>query len=217
MKQSESELLSELKGSTSPKEAMDLSIVAEKLMQTPQFTRSKEAHEDTWAEISSRMRVSRTAKSHKWKFSLVLAPALLLIVVAAVAFTSTALPGDLTYSLKRSGEEVRTFVAFSPVNRAGTCSVFMKRRADELATLSGSTSTATVQSLNDSILEEAQEFSEYADKATGQDQEKLQQQRVSDAKYVLESLDTALRRTDNPEQKTVIQHTIDSMNTIVNG
>jgi hypothetical protein len=119
-----------------------------------------------------------------------------------------AIPGDATYGIKRGSENLQLTLASSDAQKADICSRLMKRRANELATLPASTKNADkVISLTTAIKEEADEFSEYANKA-GSNKARLQVQRTRDAQYVLQVLkDSQSQQTDSSSQRAIAKTT----------
>lgn len=217
MKPVDQNIREELSMLTSEKEASELAHVAELLMQTPKFTRKPQPHDSSWKLLASRIKESRHSRLYRWRYAFAAVPAVFVLLIGLIGFSAHALPGDMTYSVKRYAESAQATLALSPAKRAEACSVFMKRRANELAHLNGARLTIdTVTSLNAAIIEEAQEFSEYADQA-GNDRIDLQQQRVRDAKYVIEALNTTLEHTNDKAQEAVIKKTKAAMQDIVNG
>lgn len=217
MSRKDDTIIDELSALTSHKEARELAQVAELLMQTPKFTRKPQPHDSSWKLLASRIKESRHSRLYSWRYAFVAVPTVFVLLIGLVGFSAHALPGDMTYSVKRYAESAQATLALSPAKRADACSMFMKRRANELAHLNETRLTIdTVTSLNAAIIEEAQEFAEYADQS-GSDREELQQQRIRDAKYVIEALDTTLEHTNDKAQEAVIQKTKAAMLDIVNG
>ena len=67
--------------------------------------------------------------------SLVIAMIFLLSGTGLVSASSSALPGDSLYPVKRSWEDLRLFFMFSPEGREGLESEFEQTRLDEISTL----------------------------------------------------------------------------------
>lgn len=209
------ELERELRETASPAEVASLLSLANGLSRAGQPTRSKATHKATWRAVSGYIAAGRSPWYRlNWKFALIPAGAI-AAVAGVVFFSQNALPGDVTYSVKRASENVQLAVAISDAKKAGICSVQMKLRANELARLpEDRLSTTTVSELTASILEEAKEFEEYASKS-GNNAAALQQQRIRDARYVVEALDTAKKHTTDEQQLKAIEDARSAMQAIV--
>ena len=218
MKQEQHTIANELAGLASAREARELAAVADVLMQTPKVKRSPAAQRSGWRLLEARMQETlgtRKPKWYAWRWVFVAVPALALLVVGIITISMHAVPGDATYAVKRRVEAVQLTLAFTDAKRADACSVLMKRRANELAILSGDKlKTSTVYALNGAIKEEAEEFAEYAEKSGGSSA-RLQQQRVRDAQYVIDALSAAQQHTKNADQLSSIKATQKLMQTIV--
>ncbi len=214
MKTQQKPIQQELSDITTP-ELKQQVAVADALSQTPRLGRSRLAIRSGWALLQSRARESgRLIRYHRRRVAVVVA-LLALLCMGAVALSLSSLPGDALYAVKRRVEDVQVKIALTNAKRADACSVIMKRRANELALLSGSTlQTSTIRSLNQSIQQKAEEFEAYADKS-GSKSIRLEQQRARDAKYVIEALHAAQKHANSADQRAAIQQTQDAMKRIV--
>jgi hypothetical protein len=174
--------------------------------------RSRLAHAQGWELLNERIAGHATPRS-RWKIGRWFAiPAGLAVVFGIVVLMSfSALPGDVTYAVKRATENAQVRFASSDSKKADACSMQMKRRANELARLQPSRLTVqTVNDLNSSILEEAAEFQEYIQKS-GNDKSRLVEQRQRDIRYVIAALQSAGSHAEGSAQKTAIDQIIKTL------
>jgi hypothetical protein len=216
-KSAASDLLAELQQATTPREAAVLADAGEKLGTIPQPQRSRLAHAQSWQMLADRIAHAegRTPAKQPWyrRRRVFLPAGLAVMAVLCIVFVvaQNSLPGDATYAIKRGIESAQLTLAFSSADKANTCSMQMKRRANELAQLSnGEVKTATVQQLNQSILNEAAEYKNYA-LAAGSGSSQLQDQRSRDITYVIEALRFARSHTKDAQQKALMDDTITAL------
>lgn len=209
------QLAAELAGQTTAKEAAALLKLADELQAMPQLKRSPAAKHLGWQGIEERIHAARRPFWKSWK-PYALAPALLLIaLLVTVPLSQDAIPGNATYGIKRASESVQLALAFSPSHKADLCSMYMKRRANELAQLPAARANGTtVQNLSSAILDEAREFENFA-KASGPNQARLFEQRKRDAHYVIAALQATHDIQQTSEQKAAIAKTIQVMQGII--
>ncbi len=204
--------LSEVPGSASQLES--LLGVAAALEALPQPARSKTAATTGLRMLENRIKNEQNDGKRNWKIFLVI-PVAMAALGLIVLISQNSLPGDPTYAIKRLGENVQFAVALSPASKADQCSWQMKRRANELARLGSTASTATTKELTSDIIEEATEFEALANQ-TGTNKEQLYVQRKRDAEYVIDALTgpVAIQRETYSQQ--ALASTIAAMRKIAN-
>jgi hypothetical protein len=213
----EDDVAAELSGIFSPAEIRELDTFADGIQKIHAHpARSEDAKRAGWHLLERSMDTEPVA--HKWSlfWRLAAVPAFMFLALfGVVALAQTSLPGDPTYGIKRGTESVQLTLASSDTKKADMCSMFMKRRANELAQLpAGTTNSAKVVALTASIKEEAQEFSQFADNA-GDNRNTLRTQRTRDAQYVIEALKISQGQQTDQQSQQAITKTIADMSSIV--
>jgi len=171
----------------SKSELNELNALATELKSIPTPKRSKAAKKAGYAIVQAHRPYSMPV-SLPWKLGLIASP-LVIIFVAVIVLSQSAMPGDSLYSLKQSTENIRSVAIIGPEAKARNCSKLMKRRADELARHSEKTySTSQIVALNQAIIVEAQEFQDFIAES-GNDKNSLEELRQRDIQYVLDALE----------------------------
>lgn len=136
--------------------------------------------------------------------------AVVLLAVVLVGGAQSAQPGQPLYSVKRLSENARLAVTLSPAAKARHCSTNMRRRADELAMLPAGASSSTISELTGQIVNEAQEFGEYA-KDAGTERTALEALRGQDISYVKTKLEAASAKQTTPADQDAMKRTIEEL------
>lgn len=206
----------ELSGRASEDEVWQLALIANRFSEHPNIKRSRAAHQAGLAILEERID-TKDAQKRWWSVRLTAIPALSLMVIVAVFFAAqSSLPGELLYSTKTFSEETRIRISFSSSDKASQCSTYMKRRANELASLHPSKlDTTTVGTLTGAIAEEADEYKHFIDQTSDSSQkERLLTQRKRDASYVAQALASLPIDKLSAEGAKLIEATISNMREI---
>lgn len=177
----------------------------------PPVSRSGLAHNRGWDRINDRIH-SQPDTQRRLGWWVIWAPAsVVALAVMLVLVAQGSLPGDPAYPVKRAVENAQVALVSSDAQKADACSAQMKRRANELASLSGSQLTlATTQQLSQSILTEAAEFNNYIQRS-GASQPRLTDQRRRDVGYVINALESAKLHMQSKLQLQLIDQTIQAL------
>ena len=193
----------------SQSELNELNSLASELKSVPAPKRSRAAKKAGY-DIVRAHQPHAMPVSLPWRLGLIASP-LTIVLVALVVMSQSAMPGDSLYAIKQSTENVRSVASIGPEAQARNCSKLMKRRADELSRHKEKQySTSEIVALNQSIIDEAQEFEDFIAQSQG-DKNTLEELRQRDLQYVLDALDTVDTSSLDEKARNSIQDTAERM------